>query len=157
MTEMQDGGFTGQWTSELQPHEPPHRIRLVEQVLHTRGDEVVEQLHAVNSRHGRQRVGVTAPSGLGVEGTGPLLEALLGNQALHALQELFPASLALLALVLQAGERRLVHLISSLTQIEAASHTMPDQLQLVQSILHEDAIKCRRCWESDSSTDATSQ
>ena len=100
---------SGRGPESFSPHEPPHRVRLVEQVFHAGVAEVVEELDAVGSEHDRQRVGVAAPASLGIEGTDPLLQALPGNQSLHTLQENFPAGLALLALVFQIGKSRLVH------------------------------------------------
>ena len=34
VAEVEDGGLVGEGTGELQPYEPPHRVGLVEQVLH---------------------------------------------------------------------------------------------------------------------------
>jgi len=67
VVEVEGGGLVGQGAGQLQPHEPPHRVGLVEQVLHCGVAEVVEDLDAVDSQHHRQRIGMAAPSGLGIE------------------------------------------------------------------------------------------
>ncbi len=49
---------------------------------------VVEEVDAVDSQHGGQRVGMASPPGLGIEGTDAILQALPGNQAIHPLRQL---------------------------------------------------------------------
>ena len=66
MAEVEDGGLVGQRFRQIQTHEPPHRLGLVEQVLHTRVAEIVEELHTMNPQHHRQRIGAAALAGLGV-------------------------------------------------------------------------------------------
>ncbi len=121
MTEIQDGGLVGQGTRELQPCEPPHRVRLVDQVLHAWVAQIVEELDTVDSQHDGQRVGMSSLSCVGVEGADALLEQLPGNQVVHPLKEQLPASLALLALVFQVGKGRLLHLPSLPQQTSASS------------------------------------
>ena len=107
VAEVEDGGLVGQGTRELQPHEPPYRVGLVEQVLHAGVAEVVEELDAVDSQHDGQRVGPLAVSSFGIVGADAVLQDLPGNQPVHSLQEQFAAGLALLALVFQIGKSRL--------------------------------------------------
>ena len=134
MTEVEDGGLVGQGARELQSREPPHRRGLVEQILHAWVAEIVEDLDAVDSQHDGQRIGMASPSRLGVEGTEAVLQQLPGNQAVHTLQEKFPAGLALLALVFQVGKGWLVHTTSFPVSIRLFSLTMPHRRELVQSI-----------------------
>ena len=87
MAEVQDGGLVRQRACEPQADEAPDGIRLVEEILHPGVAEVVEELDTVGPEHDRQRAGVSAPAGLGVEGTDAVLQALPRNQTVHALQE----------------------------------------------------------------------
>ena len=134
MAEVQNRGLIGQGIRQPQPGEPPHRFGLVEQVLHPGVTEIVEQLHAVNPQHHQQWVRPAALSGLGVNRADALLQPFPGNQPVHPLQKYFPAGLALLTLIVQVGERWLVHFISPLAPIGSASPTMPHHPQLVQRI-----------------------
>ncbi len=93
---MEDGGLAGQRAGELQAHEPPHRIGLVEQILHARITQIVGDLDAVDSQHNWKGIGMAAPTGLGIEGMDAAFQLLPGNQAFHPLQEQLPSSLALL-------------------------------------------------------------
>ena len=54
-----------------------------------------------------------------------VLQQLPRNQAVHTLQEKFPAGLALLALVFQIGKGWLVHTTSFPVSISLFSLTMP--------------------------------
>src|SRR5690554_4929803 len=87
----------------------PHGLNLEQSIFHRRVAQVIEQLHAVDSQHGRQRIRRSSVLALGVI-TGYLLFKLLpGNQLLHPLQEDLATSLALLGLVLGFGECNLIH------------------------------------------------
>ena len=86
MPEVQDGGLVGQRLRQPQPHETPHRLHLVEKVLHPRVAQVVEQLHAVNTQHHRQRVRAPTAPRLRIERLDPSLQPLPGNQLVHLLE-----------------------------------------------------------------------
>ena len=103
---------SGRASDRLRPTETPDRFGLVEQILHAGVAQVVEQLHAVNPQHHRQRVGPAALARLGIYRPDALLQPLPRNQAVHALQEQLAAGPALLALVFQVRESRLVHQFS---------------------------------------------
>ena len=77
---------------------------------------------------------MASPSGLGVEGTDTVLQQLPRNQAVHPLQEQFPAGLAFLTLVFQVGKGGLVHTISSPVSVRLFSNTMLHRQGLVQRI-----------------------
>ena len=55
MPELQDRRLVRQRARQPQAGEPPHRLHLVEQVLHPRVGEVVPQLHAMHAQHRAQR------------------------------------------------------------------------------------------------------
>ena len=112
MAEVQDGGLVRQGFRQVQAHEAPDRFGLIEQVLHAGVAEIVEQLHAVNPQHHRQRVGTPALASLGINRTDTLLQFLPRNQAIHPLQEQLAAGLAFFALVFQVSKSRLVHQFS---------------------------------------------
>ena len=82
---------------------PPHRLRFVQQVLHSRVAQLIEYLHTVDSQHHRQVTGPASSTSLGVVGTDAPLQSLPGNQPFHPFQKLLPAGLALLVLQLQVG------------------------------------------------------
>ncbi len=129
MTEIQDGGLVGQGTREFQPCEPPHRVRLIEQILHARVAQVVEELDAVDSQHDVQRVRMSPPSGLEVEGADAVLQQLPGGLERPFAPGTDPAGLALLALVFQVGKGRLVHQShprSASSSSAQLCHTPPD-------------------------------
>jgi hypothetical protein len=69
----------------------------------------LEQLHAVNSQHGRQRVRRSSVLALGVKMDYLLLQLLPGNQLVHPFQKDLATGLALLVLVLDFGEGNLIH------------------------------------------------
>ena len=48
VAEVQNRRLVGQRTRKAQPRKPPHRLHLLEQILHPGVTQVVEQLHAVN-------------------------------------------------------------------------------------------------------------
>jgi len=108
MPEVKNGGLVRQ-SVQLQAGNVPHGFDLVQCVFHSRIAEVIEQLHAVNAQHGRQRIGkpfVLVLGGL----TGYLpLQLLPRDQLIHPLQEDLATSVALLALLLGFGEGDLIH------------------------------------------------
>lgn len=108
MAELENRGFVWQ-TVQLQPGELAHGFDLVQSIFHGGITEVIEQLHAVNAQHGRQRIGRPAVLALGVVTGYLLLQLLPGNQFLHSFQKDLAAGLALLALVLGFGEGDLIH------------------------------------------------
>ena len=65
--EVQDRRLVRQRTQQPQTREAPHRLRLVQQILHRGIAQVVEQLRAVNAKHHRQRVRPPAPARLRIE------------------------------------------------------------------------------------------
>ena len=79
--------LVGQRLRQPQPHETPHRLHLVEKVLHPRVAQVVEQLHAVNTQHHRQRVRAPTAPRLRIERLDPSLQPLPGNQPCPSSQE----------------------------------------------------------------------
>ena len=108
MTELKDRCFVWQ-TIELQASELAHGFDLVQCIFHGRIAEVIEQLHAVNAQHGRQRIGRPSVLALGVI-TGYLLFQLLPrNQLVHPFQKDLAAGFALFGLVLGFGEGDLIH------------------------------------------------
>ena len=109
MPEVQDGRLVGQRRRQPQPHKTPHRLHLVKQVLHPRIAQVVEQLHAVNAQHHRQRVRAPAPTRLRIERLDPSLQPLPGNQLVHLLKEQRAPCPALLQVVLQFRKACLCH------------------------------------------------
>lgn len=92
-----------------QAGELAHGFNLIQCVFHGRITEVIEQLHAVDSQHGRQRIRWSARLALGVISGYLLLQLLPGNQLVHPLQKDLAAGLALLGLVLGFGEGDLIH------------------------------------------------
>ena len=108
MPEVKNGGLVRQ-AVQLQASEVPHGFDLVQSVFHGRVAQVVEQLHAVNSQHGRQRIGRPAILALRVITGYLLLQLLPGNQFVHPFQKDLAAGLALLGLVLGFGESDLIH------------------------------------------------
>ena len=67
VAEVQDRRLVGQRSRQPQPDEAPHRLHLVEQVLHAGVAQVVEQLHAVHAQHHRERVWPPTATGLRIE------------------------------------------------------------------------------------------
>ena len=108
MTELENGGFVRQ-AIKLQAGKVPHGFDLVQGVFHGRVAEIIEQLHAVDSQHGGQRVRWPASLALWVVSSDLLLQLLPGNQLVHPLQKDLAAGLALLGLVLGFGEGDLIH------------------------------------------------
>jgi len=108
VTELENGGFVRQ-AIQLQASEVPHGFNLVQSVFHGGIAEVVEQLHAVDSQHGRQRIRWTASLALGVISGYLLLQLLPRNQLVHPFQKDLAAGLTLLGLVLGFGEGDLIH------------------------------------------------
>ena len=124
MPEVQDGGLVGQRLRQPQPHETPHRLHLVEKVLHPRVAQVVEQLHAVNTQHHRQRVRAPTAPRLRIERLDPSLQPLPGNQLVHLLKEQLTPRPALLQVVLQFRKACLCHgsIIQSATPAQIMAH-----------------------------------
>lgn len=108
MAELENGGFVRQ-AVQLQTSEVPHGFDLVKGVFHGWVAEVIEQLHAVDSQHGRQRIRWPAGLALGIISGYLLLQLLPRNQLVHPLQKDLAAGLALLGLVLSFGEGNLIH------------------------------------------------
>ena len=106
---VQNRRLVRQRTRQTQPREPPHRLDLVQHVLHPRVAQVVEQLHAVNPQHRRQRVRLPPPARLRIQRPNPRLQTLPRNQRLHPLQKQLPPRPPLLPLVLHIRERHLLH------------------------------------------------
>jgi len=108
MPKVENGRLVRQ-AIQLQARELAHGFNLVEGVFHSRIAQVIEQLHTVNSQHGRQRIGRPAVLALWVI-TGYLLFQLLPrDQLVHPFQEDLATGLALLGLVLGFGEGDLIH------------------------------------------------
>jgi len=74
-----------------------------------RTTKLVKELHAVNPKHGRQRVRWPAVLALGVVMSHLLLHLVPRNQLAHPFQKDLAACLALLVLVLGFGEGYLAH------------------------------------------------
>ena len=106
---VQNRRLVRQRTRQTQPREPPHRLNLVQHVLHPRVAQVVEQLHAVNPQQRRQRVRLPPPARLRIQRPNPRLQTLPRNQRLHPLQKQLPPRPPLLPLVLHIRERHLLH------------------------------------------------
>ncbi len=108
VAEMQDRRLVRQRTREAQPHKPPYRLHLVEQVLHPRVAQSVEQLHAVHPQHHAQRIRPPTATGLRVERLDAGLQPLPGNQPVHRLEKDLAPRPTLLQVVLQLRKRRLL-------------------------------------------------
>jgi len=108
MAELENGSFVRQ-TIQLQAGKVPHGFNFVEGVLDGWVAEIVEQLHAVDSQHGRQRIRRSASLALEVMLGYLLLQLLPGNQLVHPLRKDLAVTLALLGLVLGFGEGGLIH------------------------------------------------
>jgi len=108
MPEVKNSGLVRQ-AIQLQASEVPHGFDLVQSVFHGRIAQVIEQLHAVNSQHGRQRIRRPSVLALGVITGYLLLQLLPGNQLVHPFQKDLAAGLALLVLVLGFGKGHLIH------------------------------------------------
>ncbi len=108
MAELEDRGFVRQ-AVQLQAGELTHGFDLVQGILHGRVAEVIEQLHAVNAEHGRQRVRRSTSLAFGVMAGYLFLQLLPGNQLVHPFQKDLAAGFALLGLVLGFGEGDLIH------------------------------------------------
>ena len=65
--EVQDRRLIRQRIRQSQSHKPTHGLRLVEQILHPRITQVIEQLHAMNPQHHAQRVRLPTAAGLRIE------------------------------------------------------------------------------------------
>ena len=87
----------------------PHGFNFVEGVLDGWVAEIVEQLHAVDSQHGLQRIRWPARLALRIITSYLLLQLLPRNQLVHPLQKYLAAGFALLGLVLGFGEGDLIH------------------------------------------------
>ena len=101
VAEVQDRRLVRQRTAQAQTRKAAHRLHLVEQILHARIAQVVEQLHTMNPQHHPKRIGAAATASLRIERLDPILQLLPGNQPLHLLQEDLPARPPLLRIVLQ--------------------------------------------------------
>ena len=115
MAEVQYRRLVWQRTRQPQTYEPPHRLNLVENVLHTRVAQVVEQLHAVYPKHRRQLIRTTPTARLGILRADALLQLLPWDQTIHPLQKHLTTGLALLDVIIQVGKRRLFHRIHRLS------------------------------------------
>jgi len=96
-------------TVQLQTREVPHGFDLVQRVFHGRIAQVIEQLHAVNPQHGRQRIRGPSVPALRVITGYLLLQLLPRNQLVHPFQKDLATGLALLGLVFGFGEGDLIH------------------------------------------------
>src|SRR5690554_3750793 len=114
MPEVENGGFVRQ-AVHLQAVQLmgstslAHGFDLIQCVFHSRITEVIEQLHAVDSQHGRQRIRWPACLALWVISGYHLFKLLPGNQLVHPFQKDLAGGLALLGLVLGFGEGYLIH------------------------------------------------
>ena len=86
-----------------------HGFDLVQGVFHGRIAQVVEQLHTVDSEHGRQRIRRPSSPALGIITGYLLLQPRPGNQLVHPLQKEFAAGLSLLVLLFGFREGDLIH------------------------------------------------
>ena len=103
MPEVENIGLVRQ-TIQLQAGEVPHRFDLVQSVFHGRIAQVIEQLHAVNAEHGRQRVRRSTSLAFGVMAGYLFLQLLPRDQFVHPLQKNLAMGFALFNLVLGFGE-----------------------------------------------------
>ena len=108
MAELEDRGFVRQ-PVQLQAGELAHRFDLLQSVFHGRIAKVIEQLHAVNSQHSRQRISRPSILALGVIRGYLLFQLLPRNQLVYQFQKDLATRLALLGLVLGFGEGDLIH------------------------------------------------
>ena len=108
MPEIKNGGLVRQ-AIQLQTGEVPHGFDLVQSIFHGRIAQVIEQLHAMDSQHGRQRIRRPAVLALRIITGYLLLQLLPRNQLVHPFQKDLAAGLALLVLVLGFGEGHLIH------------------------------------------------
>ena len=107
--EVQDRRLVRQRTRQPQTGETPHRLHFVQQILHPRVAQVVEQLHAVNAQHRRQPIRPPPASSLRIERLDALRQTLPRNQLVHPRQKLLAPRTPLLRVVFQLRKRRLIH------------------------------------------------
>jgi hypothetical protein len=105
---LKNGDFVRQ-TVQLQARKVPHGFDIVKGVFHARVAEVIEQLHTVDSQHGRQPEWWPACLALWVILGYILLQLLSRNQLVRPFQKDLAAGLALLGLELGFGEGDLIH------------------------------------------------
>lgn len=86
-----------------------HGFNLVQSIFHGRIAKVIEQLNAVNSQDGRQRIGRPAVPLLGVITGYLFLQLLPGNQFVHPFEKDLAADDAFLVLLLGFGQGHLIH------------------------------------------------
>lgn len=94
---------------QLQAAKVPHGFDLVQCIFHGRIAQVIKQLHAVDSRHGRQRIGGPTVLTLGVITGYVLVQLRSRNQLVHPFQKDLATGLTLLVLMLGFGEGHLIH------------------------------------------------
>ncbi len=99
--EVQDRRLIRQRIRQSQSHKPTHGLRLVEQILHPRITQVIEQLHAMNPQHHAQRVRLPTAADLRIERLDPTFQSFPGDQLLHSLQKELPPCATLLPIVFQ--------------------------------------------------------
>ena len=109
VAKVENGGLIGERLRQPQSGKAPHRLCLVQQVLHGRVAEAAAQLHDVHPQHNRQRIGSPATFPAELVRPDPLLQTLPGHQSLQPLQKFLPARLALPLTVFQVGECGLIH------------------------------------------------
>ena len=107
IAEMQDRLPARQRLAQVEPGEATHRLGCVELVLDARVGDVVVELHAVNVRHRRQRIGRPPVPRLDLEGPDARLQFCPGDQPVGAFEEPFAARRAPLPLGFHAGQRPL--------------------------------------------------
>ena len=109
VAKVQNRRLVGQRSRQPQPDKAPHRLHLVEQVLHPRVAQVVEQLHAVHAQHHRERVRPATATALRIERLDPRLQSVPRNQPVRLLEEYLAPRTALLRVVFQLRESPLFH------------------------------------------------
>ncbi len=109
LAEVQDRRLVGQRTRQPQPHEPPHRPHLVEQVLHAQVAQLVDQLHAMHAQHHPKRIRTATATRLRIERLDPTFQTVPRDQPVHLLENPFAPRPTLLQVVLQLRKARLSH------------------------------------------------
>ncbi|MDK2751994.1 hypothetical protein ACXGSL_04870 [Vreelandella aquamarina] len=86
-----------------------HGLDLIDGAFHRQIAQVVKQLHAMDSQHGRQRIHRSSTLTLGVITGYLLLQLRPEDQFAHPLRKEIAAGLSLLVLVIGFGECVLIH------------------------------------------------
>ena len=143
MAEVQDRRLVGQRSRQPQPDKPPHRLHLVEQVLHAGVAQVVEQLHAVHAQHHRERVWPPTPTGLRIERLDARLQPAPRDQRVHLLKEHLAPRPPLLRGVFQLREGRLFHRTHHLVT-NLVNHRRTDLFRPSLRIRSSDSVSTRQ-------------